>query len=125
MHKKILIVAAFTYLSACSSGFELCCGYETRQDFTSDVSIVKNDGDVIFQNVSAIFETGESYIIETRTIERDADILQYNNCNYAYIVKKNGTIAYLHNSESLNFAKSRNRYTNNTVLKTRNSCLSN
>jgi hypothetical protein len=58
----ILLVCA-ALLASCDMGTrDLCCGYETSEDWTSDVSIVK-DGLVMFAYVSAIVEQENGYVI--------------------------------------------------------------
>ena len=110
-------------LTSCSPGVSLCCGYETSQDITSDVSIIRDGGNVVLQNVSAIIETHDRYTVEVRPFESDAADLRYQACTYAFIDKKSGEI----DAASIDEVKIELDHFITTdssiILKTKNSCL--
>lgn len=123
MRKIFLAILAITPLSGCGSGVDLCCGYETSQDVTSDVSIVRNGGSVVYQNVSAIIESKDRYAVEIRPFDRNAEQLRYQSCTYAFIDKGSGK-TYPASDRAVG-AILDNRISNDrrVILKTKNSCI--
>lgn len=84
----ILVCAAL--LASCDMGTRnLCCGYETSEDWTSGVSIVK-DGLVVLAYVSAIVEQENGYVIELREPVENAPTYALQDCKYARIDRQTG-----------------------------------
>lgn len=123
MRHKALLIWLMASLTACGSGVDLCCGYETSQDITSDVSIVRDGGDVVFQNVSAIIESNDKYTIELRPLEVNSPELRYQYCTYAFIDKKSGKSYATSNPRVPDLLKSYIGNGDEVILRTKNSCI--
>jgi hypothetical protein len=118
-----LLIGLTASLTACGSGIDLCCGYETSQDITSDVSVVRDGGEVVFQNVSAIIDTNDRYAIELRPLETDSPKLRYRECTYAFIDKKSGEAYAASDPRVQNLLKSYIVNGGEVILRTSNSCI--
>jgi hypothetical protein len=119
------LIVSVLFLASCELGAQqLCCGYEMREDWSSDVSIVDDEGVVIFQHVSAITEQADAYVIEIREADPHASRLTYKACRYARIEKRSGAKSQIPDGQyqaaldvRLNSGKAQ------FVLRTRKSCL--
>ena len=93
------ILIAISMLATASCGDrQLCCGYSVIADWTSDVSIAR-DGLVVFQNVSALVEVDDAFVVEVRDPIQDAPRLAYGECRYARIDKETGARSGIGNTE--------------------------
>lgn len=117
MRRAISVSLLVVSMSACDFTPEMCCGYSISRDWSSDVSIVR-DGLVVLQDVSAIVESEDYYIVERRSASSTSDRLEFEDCAYVLISKTSGEVLDTpeENAEDLL------REANTVVLSTMNSC---
>ncbi|GAA4035743.1 hypothetical protein GCM10022281_15210 [Sphingomonas rosea] len=119
------LIASALFLASCELGArQLCCGYETREDWSSDVSIVDGESRIVFQHVSAIAEQADAYVVEIRETDPHASGLTYKDCRYARIEKRTGARSLILNAQ-YRVALDERLTSGNAqfVLRTQNSCL--
>jgi len=112
-------------VSSCDAGSsDLCCGYETREDWTSEVTIVRDGGLVVFEHVSAIIEYADGYVVEVRPPIQDASRVGFGDCSYARINKFSGHNSLLDpGALRLTLNKELSNGRTELLMRTQNSCL--
>lgn len=124
MRAGIFLFLAFQVSSCDAGSSDLCCGYETREDWTSEVTIVRNGGLVVFEHVSAIIEYDDGYVVEVRPPIQEASTVDFGDCSYARIEKVSGISSLLDPGASrLTLNKELSNGRTELLMRTQNSCL--